>query len=167
MRRSVMGPSRINRISVRIASSVLVSEIIAATLVPLQETAIASPVHRVIRDQSCGDRRAGDAFDLIGQGHRRSQRRSGRNDLGGWLLHEVRGLLMKPLRQYSNSMKSSVGCALLMALLGIALSPAAARAFAYIADSSASSVSVIDTATSTIVGAPIPVGNGPWGVAIT
>jgi len=74
---------------------------------------------------------------------------------------------MKPLRLYSDSMKSSVGCALLLALLGIAPSPVAAQPFAYVANSFASSVSVIDTTAGTVIGAPISVGNGPWGVAIT
>jgi YVTN family beta-propeller protein len=74
---------------------------------------------------------------------------------------------MKPLRQYSDSMKSSVGCALLLALLGIAPSPVAAQPFAYVANSFTSSVSVIDTTAGTVIGTPISVGSGPWGVAIT
>jgi YVTN family beta-propeller protein len=64
-------------------------------------------------------------------------------------------------------MKRAVGCALLLALLGIALSPVAAQPSAYVANGGGNSVSVIDTTTGTVIGAPIPVGSGPWGVAIS
>src|SRR4051812_3951689 len=43
---------------------------------------------------------------------------------------------------------------------------AAAAPFAYIANSRSNTVSVIDTASNTVVGTPIPVGNGPEGVAV-
>jgi YVTN family beta-propeller protein len=41
-----------------------------------------------------------------------------------------------------------------------------AAPFAYIANSGSDSVSVIDTATNTVVGPPIPVGSTPIGVAV-
>src|SRR5215831_9495250 len=46
--------------------------------------------------------------------------------------------------------------------------PASARAQnAYITNSRDNTVSVIDTATNTVVGSPVPVGIEPWGVAVT
>jgi len=42
-----------------------------------------------------------------------------------------------------------------------------AAPFAYIANSGSDSVSVIDTATNTVIGSPIPVGGQPLGVAVT
>ena len=48
---------------------------------------------------------------------------------------------------------------------GIAITPDGSRA--YVANSIGKSVSVIDTATNQVVGAPITVGIGPWGIAIT
>jgi len=47
----------------------------------------------------------------------------------------------------------------------IAIAPNGARA--YVANSGSGSVSVIDTATNTVVGLPIVVGEGPSGIAIT
>src|SRR5260221_841414 len=38
---------------------------------------------------------------------------------------------------------------------------------AYITNNGDNTVSVIDTATNTVVGSPIPVGSGPYGVAVT
>jgi YVTN family beta-propeller protein len=54
------------------------------------------------------------------------------------------------------------------ALLGIAFSAAVAQAapFAYITQSSADTVSVVDTATNTVI-ATVPVGDFPFGVAVT
>ena len=46
-------------------------------------------------------------------------------------------------------------------------SPAAAAPFAYVANEGDGTVSVIDTATNTVVGIPIPVGREPSGVAVT
>ena len=37
----------------------------------------------------------------------------------------------------------------------------------YVANEGANTVSVISTATNTVIGSPIPVGNGPFGVAVT
>ena len=39
--------------------------------------------------------------------------------------------------------------------------------FAYVTNSLDNTVSVIDTSTNTVIGAPIPVGNGPFAIAIT
>src|SRR5262245_29628679 len=44
--------------------------------------------------------------------------------------------------------------------------PEQAAPFAYITNSGDNSVSVLDTASNTVVGAPIPVGTGPRGVAV-
>ena len=53
-------------------------------------------------------------------------------------------------------------------LLGMALVaiPAQAQTFAYVANDASGSVSVINTASSTVI-ATIPVGNAPYGVAFT
>ena len=51
--------------------------------------------------------------------------------------------------------------------LALAACPAEAAPFLYVANSGDSTVSVIDTATNTVVGFLIPVGNLPYGVAIT
>jgi YVTN family beta-propeller protein len=51
--------------------------------------------------------------------------------------------------------------------LGLLASPAEAAPFAYVVNNGDNSVSVIDTATNTVVGTPIPVGGLPNGVAIT
>jgi YVTN family beta-propeller protein len=54
------------------------------------------------------------------------------------------------------------------AALACCIAPAAARAQnAYITNSGSNTVSVIDTATNTLVGSPIAVGNLPYGVAVT
>jgi len=47
------------------------------------------------------------------------------------------------------------------------ISSAFAQPFAYVTNFLSNNVSVIDTATNMVVGPPIPVGVGPWGVAIT
>ena len=54
----------------------------------------------------------------------------------------------------------------IMLAMGLALAacPAEAAPFLYVANSGDSTVSVIDTATNTVVGL-IPVGNSPYGVA--
>ncbi len=75
---------------------------------------------------------------------------------------------------FSNNIHGSgVGARGIMALwamlamgLGLLASPAAAAPFAYVANSSGNSVSVIDTATNTVV-ATIPVGVAPRAVAVT
>ena len=54
--------------------------------------------------------------------------------------------------------------ALAMGLASMA-SPAAAAPFAYVTNEFSNSVSVIDTATNTVVGAPIAVGSHPIAVA--
>ena len=51
--------------------------------------------------------------------------------------------------------------------LALAASPAEAAPFLYVANMCDNTVSVIDTATNTVVGLPIPVGNGPFAVAVT
>ena len=51
--------------------------------------------------------------------------------------------------------------------LGLLASPAEAAAFAYVVNNVDNTVSVIDTATNTVVGTPISVGGLPNGVAIT
>ena len=54
--------------------------------------------------------------------------------------------------------------------LGLMASPAAAQPFAYVANANDSTVSVIDTATNTVVrgpGFPLAVGNFPAGIAVT
>ena len=50
--------------------------------------------------------------------------------------------------------------------IGFAPAPAAAEPFAYVANLSSNTVSVIDTATNTVV-ATVPVGSDPFGVAVT
>src|SRR5262244_2845507 len=58
--------------------------------------------------------------------------------------------------------------ALSLGLLGVMLgsTPAEAKPFAYVTNSASNTVSVIDTATNTVV-ATVPVGSVPLGVAIT
>jgi YVTN family beta-propeller protein len=52
--------------------------------------------------------------------------------------------------------------------LACLVAPASARAQnAYITNQASNTVSVIATATNTVVGSPVPVGNGPQGVAVT
>ena len=51
-------------------------------------------------------------------------------------------------------------------LLGLACGGAGAGPFAYITNMNSSTVSVIDTATNAVVGAPITLSGGPYGVAI-
>ena len=48
--------------------------------------------------------------------------------------------------------------------LTIAVNPACTRV--YVANASSGNVSVIDTATNTVIGAPIPVGTGPRPIAV-
>ena len=50
--------------------------------------------------------------------------------------------------------------------LALGIWPAEAAPFAYVTDNGSNSVSVIDTATNTVM-ATVPVGNNPVGVAIT
>ena len=57
-------------------------------------------------------------------------------------------------------------CAMLAMGLGLMASPADAAPFAYVANSGANTVSVIDTATNTVL-VTIPVGQFPSGVAVT
>jgi YVTN family beta-propeller protein len=56
----------------------------------------------------------------------------------------------------------------IMLTMGLALAafPAEAAHFAYIANGNDNTVSVIDTATNTVVGAPLAVGFGPIAVAV-
>ncbi len=56
-----------------------------------------------------------------------------------------------------------------MPVMGLgAMAPSAEAApFAYVVNSGDGTVSVIDTATNTVVGTPIPVGREPYGVAVT
>ena len=51
--------------------------------------------------------------------------------------------------------------------LGAMAPPAEAAPFAYVANGGDGTVSVIDTATNTVVGIPIPVGREPFGVDVT
>ncbi|MDV6278311.1 YncE family protein [Rhodococcus erythropolis] len=48
---------------------------------------------------------------------------------------------------------------------GVAITPNGTRA--YVANGGGNSVSVIDTATNTMIGNPIPIGTNPRGIAIT
>jgi YVTN family beta-propeller protein len=57
-------------------------------------------------------------------------------------------------------------CAMLTVGLGLMAAPAAAAPFAYVANETSNNVSVIDTATNTVV-ATVPVGTFPIGVAAT
>ena len=50
--------------------------------------------------------------------------------------------------------------------LGLMARPAVAAPFAYVANEGSANVSVIDTATNKVV-ATVPVGNNPFGVAVT
>ncbi len=54
----------------------------------------------------------------------------------------------------------------LVMILAAAPAPGQAAPFAYITNSSSNNVTVIDTASDTVVGDPIPVGGGPAGVAV-
>ena len=51
-----------------------------------------------------------------------------------------------------------------MTPLAVAFNPSGSRA--YVANFSSSTVTVIDTATNTVVGAPIAVGTNPGGIAV-
>src|ERR1700731_1475597 len=51
--------------------------------------------------------------------------------------------------------------------LGAMASPAGTAPFAYVTNGGDGTVSVIDTATNTVAGIPIPVGSEPFGVTIT
>jgi YVTN family beta-propeller protein len=68
--------------------------------------------------------------------------------------------------------RSQKGCGIKKLAFALSLAclfaPASARAQnAYITNFGDNTVSVIDTATNTVVGSPIPVGRGPFGVAVT
>ena len=81
--------------------------------------------------------------------------------------------------QSNNSNNSNGSCAAwargFMALFAIVLAmglalaacPAEAAPFLYVANGSDNTVSVIDTATNTVVGLPIPVGSNPQTLAVT
>jgi YVTN family beta-propeller protein len=58
-------------------------------------------------------------------------------------------------------------CTVLAMGLGLMARPAVAAPFAYVANSGDGTVSVIDTATNTVVGTPIPAGREPFGIAVT
>jgi YVTN family beta-propeller protein len=58
-------------------------------------------------------------------------------------------------------------CAVLATGLAFAACPAEAGPFAYVPNDGSATVSVIDTATNTVVGSPIPVGTNPFAVAVT
>jgi YVTN family beta-propeller protein len=66
------------------------------------------------------------------------------------------------------SILRGIGSVVVLGLLSIALRamPATAAPFAYVANSDSNTVSVIDTASNTVV-ATVPVGRQPFGVAIT
>src|SRR6476661_659515 len=53
-----------------------------------------------------------------------------------------------------------------LGLVALVASAAGAAPFAYIANQGDSTVSVIDVATNTVVGSPIGVGGGPFGIAV-
>ena len=55
---------------------------------------------------------------------------------------------------------------LTLLLVTVAAVAAEAAPFAYVTNSGSNNVSVIDTATNTVV-ATVPVGENPWGVAVT
>ncbi len=54
-----------------------------------------------------------------------------------------------------------------VAVAGLLGSAQALAQNAYITNENDNTVSVIDTATNTVIGSPIPVGNNPYGVAVT
>jgi YVTN family beta-propeller protein len=58
-------------------------------------------------------------------------------------------------------------CAALLLGTTLITGPAEAAPFAYVPNHGSANVSVIDMATNTAVGTPIPVGTGPVGVAFT
>jgi YVTN family beta-propeller protein len=71
----------------------------------------------------------------------------------------------------SGAASAEVFIALFAVMLVMGLSamapPAEAAPFAYVANGGDGTVSVIDTATNTVVGIPIPVGREPFGVDVT
>jgi YVTN family beta-propeller protein len=66
---------------------------------------------------------------------------------------------------WTRSFMALVAVMLVMGLSAMA-SPAEAAPFAYVVNSGDGTVSVIDTATNTVVGTPIPVGDSPFLVAV-
>src|SRR5580704_7404011 len=67
---------------------------------------------------------------------------------------------------WTRSFMALVAVMLVMGLSAMAPSAEAAP-FAYVVNSGDGTVSVIDTATNTVVGLPIPVGREPFGVDVT
>jgi YVTN family beta-propeller protein len=67
---------------------------------------------------------------------------------------------------WTRSFMALVAVMLVMGLSAMA-PPAEAAPFAYVVNSGDGTVSVIDTATNTVVGTPIPVGREPFGVDVT
>ena len=67
---------------------------------------------------------------------------------------------------WTRSFMALVAVMLVMGLSAMA-PPAEAAPFAYVVNSGDGTVSVIDTATNTVVGLPIPVGKEPFGVDVT
>jgi YVTN family beta-propeller protein len=72
------------------------------------------------------------------------------------------------MRRLPLRFESLLNCLVLLGLLGMALwaMPAAAAPFVYVTNDASNTVSVLDTATNTVV-ATVPVGFQPAGVAIT
>jgi YVTN family beta-propeller protein len=61
-------------------------------------------------------------------------------------------------------------CSLALAAFALAVALGSAQSLAqnaYITNSGDNTVSVIDTKTNTVIGSPIPVGELPWGVAVS
>jgi YVTN family beta-propeller protein len=87
------------------------------------------------------------------------------------------GMIREVCFMYSNNRNGSRAaraqgfmalCAVLAMGIALAASPAAAAPFAYVANISSDTVSVIDTGTNTVVATvAVGAGNGPFGVAVT
>jgi YVTN family beta-propeller protein len=71
----------------------------------------------------------------------------------------------RPWRRRTACLATALAAVLAVAALGAAGANAARRA--YVADLGDDSVTVIDTATNQVVGAPIPVGDGPFAIAVS
>jgi YVTN family beta-propeller protein len=93
---------------------------------------------------------------------------------GEWKGSYNEGAIEKEYFMYNNSSNGTRAaptrgfaalCAVLAMGLALAACPAEAAPFLYVANGD--TVSVIDTATNTVVGLPIPVGTNPIGVAVT
>jgi YVTN family beta-propeller protein len=97
----------------------------------------------------------------------------GKDEVNGVMRKSRDGLLERPLPSQGidapvdqfieGRQGAAFGLSLLLLLFG---SQAWAAPFAYITNGASNNVTVIDTATNTVVGAPIAVGAGPFGIAV-